>query len=81
MNKLGAVLIIIGVVIGCYLILLVTQTVVVNLVESANATITASSNLTNYPGTQGFLLSTPWIMWFVPGVIGMIAIVIILRRP
>ena len=81
MNKLGAVLIIIGVVIGCYLILLVTQAVVVNLVESANATITASSNLTNYPGTQGFLLSTPWIMWWVPGVIGMIVIVIILRKP
>lgn len=81
MNKLGAVIIIIGVVIGCYLILLVTQTVVVNLVESANATITASSNLTNYPGTQGFLLSTPWIMWFVPGVIGIVVIVIILKRP
>ena len=81
MNKLGSVLIIIGVVIGCYLILLVTQTVVVGLVETANATMTASSNLTNYPGTQGFLLSTPWILWFVPGVIGMIAIVIILRQP
>ena len=81
MNKLGAVLIIIGVVIACYLILLVTMTTVIDIVETANATMTASSNLTNYPGTQGALLSTPWILFFVPGVIGMVVIVLILRRP
>lgn len=82
MNKLGAVLIVIGIVIACYLILLVViPSVVVDMVETANATMTASSNLTNYPGTQGFLLSTPLILFFVPGGIGMIVIVIILRQP
>lgn len=81
MNKIGAVAIVIFVVIVCYLILLVAMPIVADLASTANATITASSNLTMYPGTQGFLLSTPWIMFFVPGVIGMVAIIIILKQP
>ena len=81
MNKLGAVLIIIGITIFLYLILLVVMPVVVDMVSTANATIVASSDLSDYPGTQGFLESTPWILFFVPGSICMIIIVIILRSP
>ena len=81
MNKIGAVAVVIGVVIFCYLILLVAMPILVDFASTANATITASSNLSYYPGTQGFLLSTPWILFFVPGVIGMTIIVIILKQP
>ena len=81
MNKIGAVAVVIGMMIGCYLLLLVAMPILTDFASTANTTITASSNLSNYPGTQGFLLSTPWILLFVPAVIGMIVIVVILKAP
>lgn len=81
MNKIGHVLIVIGLVIAAYLILMVTMGTVVDLAETANTTITASSNLTLYPGASEGLIAAPWVLWWVPGTIGMIAIVIILRKP
>lgn len=80
MNKLGAVVIVIVMVAACYLIMLVViPDVVVPLIESANETMTASSNMSDYPGSQSFLVSTPWILFFVPGTIGIIVITLILR--
>ena len=81
MNKLGAIIIVVGVVMFCYLVILVVMPVLTDAVSTANTTIAASANLTDYPGTQGFLLSTPWILFWVPGVIGMILVVIILKQP
>lgn len=81
MNKIGQVIIVIALVSACYLIILVTMGVVVGLAETANATMTASSNLTNYPGAAEAVLAAPWVLWFVPGVIGMVAIVVIMKRP
>lgn len=82
MHKLGHVAIVIGLVAACYLMMLIViPDVVVPMIETANATMTASSNLTQYPGTSDFLISIPWIIWFVPASIGGIAIVIIMRRP
>ena len=79
MKKLGAVLIVIGVVAACYLVLMTVMGTVTDLAETANATITASSNLTNYPGASEGLIAAPWVLWWVPGTIGMILIVMILR--
>lgn len=81
MNKLGTVTIIVGVVIIAYLFLLVVMPVMVDAVSTANTTMAATSNMSNYPGTQEATLATPWVLFFVPGVIGMIAIVITLKRP
>ncbi len=81
MSKIGAVLIVVGVVIAAYLIILITHPVMVDIVATANTTMVASSNMSNYPGTSGMLVSTPWIMFFVPGVVGLIVIVAILRKP
>lgn len=47
---------------------------------SVNAEIAAAHNMSQYPGTSGFLLSVPWIMWFIPAVLGIILIVIIMKR-
>lgn len=80
MNKLGAVLIVIGVMIACYLFLLVVMPVITGIISTANATVSAQT-WANHPGSQGFLQSTPWIMFFVPGTIGIIVIVMILRKP
>ena len=81
MNKLGAVVLVIGVTIIVYIILLVVMPVITDIVSTSNATITASSNWSNYPGAQGFLVSTPWQLFFVPGVICMAIVIIILKQP
>ena len=83
MNKIGAVIIVVGVVAAAYLFLLVVMPVFTDIVSTANVTMTeATANFTDvYPGTSEFMVSTPWIMFFVPGVIGIILIVMILRKP
>jgi len=78
-HKLGGVVIIIGLVIVVYLLLLVVMPVMVDIIATSNATMTASSNLTNYPGATESMIATPWVLFFVPGVIGIIVIVIYLR--
>jgi len=78
-NKLGAVLIVIALVAVCYLILLVVMPTVTGIVETANTTL-STHDLTNYPGASEGLVATPWILWFVPAVIGMIVVVLIVRR-
>lgn len=47
---------------------------------SVNADLAAAHNMSLYPGTSGFLLSTPWIMYVVPAAIGIIVIITILKR-
>lgn len=81
MSKIGQVMIVVGAVIGLYLVLLIVMPILSDMASTANTTIAATSNITNYPGTTSFLLSTPWILFFAPGTIGMIAIIIILRQP
>lgn len=81
MNKLGAIAITVFFVIVTYIIMLITVPVMVGLIATANATMVASSNMTNYPGTAGFLTSMPWICWFIPASLGIIVIISILRKP
>ncbi len=79
MNKIGAIAITIGVVIMAYLLILVVMPFLADAAASANVTMNATSNMSNYPGTSGFILAIPWILYYVPGVLGMILIVGILR--
>ena len=81
MSKIGHVMIVVGVVAVAYLLLLVVMPVLADFASTANTTMAASSNMSNYPGMQEATLSTPWIMFFVPGVIGMVVIVVILKQP
>ncbi len=80
MNKLGGVAIIVFVVGVLYLLLMAVFPVLTDVVNTANTSMAASSNMSNYPGTTEALLASPWFLWFVPGCIGMIAIVIHLKR-
>ena len=80
-NKFGAVFMISVLIIVAYLFLLVIMPIMTDMALTANTTMNASSNMSLYPGTSGFLLSIPWIVFFVPGVIGIALIVVILRMP
>ena len=83
MNKIGAVIIVVAVVAVAYILLLLFMPVLVDVVETANTTMAnATANFTTvYPGTGELTVATPWIMLFVPGVIGIIVVVMILRKP
>ena len=81
MNKIGAVITVVVLVIAAYLLLLVVMPIISDAALTANTTMNASSNMSLYPGTSGFLMSTPWILFFVPGVIGIAVIVVLLRMP
>ena len=81
MNKLGTVAIIVALVIVCYLFLLVVMPVIVDTTITANTTMSATSNMSNYPGTSEAVIATPWILLFVPGVVGMVAVIVVLKRP
>lgn len=63
-----------------YLMLAVFIRFLADTTVSVNAELAAGSNMTQYPGTSGFLLATPWILWFAPAVLGIVLIVIILKR-
>ncbi len=81
MQKFGKILVTIGFVIAAYLLLLVVVPFIADVTVTANTTMNATSNMSLYPGTSGFMLATPWILFFVPGTIGIIAVIIILRQP
>ena len=80
MNKVVNVAWIVGIVIIVYLFLLVAMPVISSAVSSGNLTMAATSNMSNYPGTTETMLIMPWILWFVPGVGGIIAVVLVLRQ-
>lgn len=47
---------------------------------SVNQQLAATSNMAQYQGTSGFLLASPWILYMAPACLGIIAIVVILKR-
>lgn len=82
MNKAGGIAAVIAGVLFLYLFLLVIiPYIVAPLALTANTTMDASSNMSLYPGTSGMLMSASWILFFVPGVIGIVLVVVIMRQP
>ena len=79
MNKILWIAITVAIVVIAYLIMIVVMPIVADFAATANTTINASSNMSDYPGTSGFLLSIPWILWFVPAVGGIIGVIAILK--
>jgi len=79
MYKIFQVIITVSIVLVVYLLMIVIMPVVVEMSLTANATMNASSNMSQYPGASEGLIAAPWILWFVPAVIGMIVVFLILR--
>jgi len=80
MHKIGMLLTTIVIIIILNLILVIMVPFLADITVTVNTTLNASSNMSLYPGTSGFLLATPWIMYFIPNVIGVIVVIMILRR-
>ncbi len=80
MGKIGQVIIVLVGVIILYLLLMPIMPILTEFASTSNTTMAATSNLTNYPGAAEGVLMAPWLLWFVPGTIGMVLIVVILKR-
>ena len=80
MSKTNEIATIIIGVIMVYIPLAIFIEFVANQSVTTNATLAAAHNMAQYPGTSGFLLSTPWLLYFFPAIIGIILIIVALKR-
>lgn len=78
-NKIKQVIFIIAGVVLVYVFLTIIIPILADFAGTANATITASSNFTDYPGTQAVLVGAPFWIYFIPGIVGIVAIVFVLK--
>lgn len=72
---------IIALVILAYIILGFTHSAQQQIVTSASASINASANMSNIPGTLEVVDAWPTLVWFVPGIVGLGVSVWILLKP
>ena len=57
----------------------VIPNILVPFANTANMTMAATANMTNFPGTSETMVAAPWLLYFAPPVIGIIVIVAALR--
>jgi len=81
MNKIKSVFFICAGVAVCYLLLTAFMPVITDVVEISSANISANPNLDQYVGAKEGLDIMPWVLYLLPGTIGIIALVIALRKP
>lgn len=66
-------------IIFAYIILTASMPVIVEMANTANTSMSATSNMSDYPGMLEATLATPLVLWFVPFIIGVIVTVGILK--
>ncbi len=59
-----------------FVVFLADTTVSVN-----NQLAVAHNGMVAYPGSSDFILAVPWIMYIAPAVVGIIAVVVVLKEP
>lgn len=67
-------------VIFTYIIMTAAMPAFLSIIETTNTTLTATSNMSNYPGLQDSIESAPLWLYLIPAGIGGIITVIILKR-
>ncbi len=78
-NKIKLVILIIAGVILITGFMTILIPILADFASTANTTIAASSNWSDYPGAQGALIGAPLWLYFIPTILGIAAIVIVLR--
>jgi len=81
MHKLGAIILIIIFGGAAFLLFNLMAPLIVGFANTANTTVAASSNMSNYPGTSEGLVLSPWLLLLVIPVICVILIIQVLRSP
>jgi hypothetical protein len=80
MNKIWGILIVVICVAAVYLAMAVVMPAINEISGVAAVSLNASANMSNLPGTLEVVESSGWWLWAIPGIAGIIAMVVILRR-
>lgn len=64
-----------------YIMLAFLYPVFTDMASAGVSGLEATSNMSNYPGAKEAVQTSPLWIWFVPGGIGFIATVVIIREP
>jgi hypothetical protein len=80
MGKVKLVAAIIGSVVGAYMVLLALFPAILSIFQSASTTIAAKPNIARYLGAPEIVAFLPWTFWFLPAVIGTVALIIVLKQ-
>jgi hypothetical protein len=80
MNKAKTILFIIAGVILAYVCIAFTMPLLSETAETAVVEVEKSPNVDQYIGAREGPRITPWVIYFLPGVIGVLATVIVLKR-
>jgi len=79
-DKLITVGIIWAAVLVAYLILGFTMDMHNQIISDTLASYNATANMTNFPGMYDATASAPVWLWFIPGPVGMVATVVVLKK-
>ncbi len=63
-----------------YIMLAAAYPAIQVMVADSSASIGASTNATDFPGAKAAIDSSPVWIWFIPGLVGIITSVIVLKR-
>jgi len=80
LSKIGWVLGIWVAITVVYIVMTAAMPGINTIVQTANSTINATSNLSNYPGLQDTIESSPLWLYVIPAAVGGIATVVVLKR-
>jgi hypothetical protein len=64
-----------------YIILAASMPALKSITGEASTLLTATSNMSNYPGTLAAVDSAPVWLWFIPGFVSIVATVVMLKQP
>ena len=63
-----------------YALLAIFINFLAGVIVSVNQDLDVAHNMSLYEGTSDFLLATPWILYIAPAIIGIIVIIVILKK-
>lgn len=79
MGKFGTLVIIWIFIVVAYILIGVTSPAISDISSEASTAMQASGNMTEQPGIQGAVESSPVWIWIIPGFIGIVSTVWILK--
>lgn len=67
-------------IIVAYIFLAAVMPAMNEIISTANASLVASANMSNFPGTQEAVETAPVWLWAIPGIVGVVSTAILLKR-
>lgn len=80
MNKIGGIILLAILGAAGFMLFQLFMPTVNDMASTANTTIAASSNITNYPGATQFLVASPWVLLLTFPVIIVIVAIVYLKQ-